>query len=123
MTPLLSRFGIAILFLLAIPSLQANDLDAVKARMVQRQPTLDALRKEGSLGENNRGYTEVRKTSGKATDISIAENRDREIVYADIARATGSTSEQVGRARARQIAGNSAAGVWLQRESGEWYQK
>lgn len=123
MTLLLSRFGIALLLLLGAPLLQANDLDAVKARMVERQPSLDALRKEGFVGENNRGYTEVRKVSGNASEVSSAENRDRELVYADIARRAGSTPEQVGRARARQIAGSSAAGVWLQRESGEWYQK
>ncbi|MBP7141034.1 MAG: DUF1318 domain-containing protein [Opitutaceae bacterium] len=123
MTLLLSRFGIALLLLLGAPLLQANDLDAVKARMVERQPSLDALRKEGFVGENNRGYTEVREVSGNASEVSSAENRDRELVYADIARRAGSTPEQVGRARARQIAGSSAAGVWLQRESGEWYQK
>lgn len=123
MTLFLSRFGIALLLLIASPMLQANDLDAVKARMVQRQPALDALRRDGAIGENNRGFTEVRKASGNASEISSAENKDREIVYADIARMTGSTSEQVGRARARQIANGSAKGVWLQSESGEWYQK
>ncbi len=109
--------------LLASPLLHAQDLAAIKSRMAQRQPALDALRKDGSLGENNRGFTEVRKASGNAAEISSAENKDREVVYADIAKKTGSTAEQVGRARAKQIANNSTAGVWLQRESGDWYQK
>lgn len=109
--------------LLVAPLLQAQDLAAVKSRMAQRQPTLDVMRKEGIIGENNRGYAEVRRSSGNAAEISAAENKDREIVYGDIARKTGSSIEQVGRARARQIASNSTAGVWLQNESGEWYQK
>jgi uncharacterized protein YdbL (DUF1318 family) len=33
------------------------------------------------------------------------------------------SAEQVGRARARQIAAQSPAGTWLQAESGQWYQK
>jgi len=123
MTRLLSHFGIVLLLALALPILRADNMDAVKARMEQRQPALDALRREGSIGENNRGYTEVRHPSDRASEVSSAENKDREIVYADIAKLTGSAPDQVGRARARQIAANSTPGVWLQRESGEWYRK
>lgn len=119
LSPFLAFFAL----FLAAPLLQAQDLAAIKSRMAQRQPTLDALRKDGVIGENNRGFTEVRKASGNASEISAAENKDREVVYGDIAKKTGSTTEQVGRARAKQIANNSTAGVWLQRESGEWYQK
>ena len=82
-----------------------------------------ALRKSGAIGENNRGFTEVRQNVENASSISSAENRDREAVYAAIAKEQGTSAETVGRVRARQIANNSAAGVWLQRESGEWYQK
>ncbi|HYP18055.1 MAG TPA: DUF1318 domain-containing protein [Opitutus sp.] len=44
-------------------------------------------------------------------------------MYAAIAKQTGSSADQVGRARALQIAGASAAGVWLQKEDGSWYKK
>jgi uncharacterized protein len=103
---------------------RAQDLAAVRQRMEQRLPALDALRQQGALGENNRGFTEVRQAAGDAARISQEENRDRETVYAAIARQqSGVTADQVGRARARQIAQSSAPGVWLQRESGEWYRK
>jgi len=51
------------------------------------------------------------------------ENRDREAVYAFIARETGASAVSVGRARAKQIATNSRPGVWVQDESGAWLKK
>ncbi len=101
----------------------ADDLGAVKARMNQRLSQVDQLKASGAIGENNRGYLEVRDGGGDAASVVSAENRDREAVYAAIAKRAGSSAEQVGKARARQIAANSAAGVWLQREDGNWYKK
>ena len=101
----------------------AEDLGAVKARMNQRLSQVDQLKAEGAIGENNRGFLEVRGGGGEAAGVVSAENSDREAVYAAIAKQTGSTADQVGKARARQIAANSAAGVWLQREDGNWYKK
>jgi len=103
-------------------SAYAEDLGAVKSRMSQRLSKIDQLKASGAIGENNRGYVEVRG-SGDAATIVAAENSDREAVYAAIAKQTGSSADQVGRARARQIAAASAVGVWLQREDGEWYRK
>jgi uncharacterized protein YdbL (DUF1318 family) len=124
----MKRFLITALVLIsliaAVSPVHAQDLNAIKARMEQRLPSLDALRKKGAIGENNRGLTEVRQNVDNASAVASAENSDREAVYAAIAKQQGGVSaEQVGRARARQIAANSAAGVWLQRDSGEWYQK
>lgn len=106
-----------------VTTARAEDLGAVKARMNQRLSQVDQLKASGAIGENNRGFLEVREGGGEAGNVVSAENRDREAVYAAIAKQTGSTAEQVGRARARQIAANSAAGVWLQREDGSWYKK
>ena len=101
----------------------AEDLGAVKARLAQRLGSLDQLKSSGAIGETNRGLVDLRATSPAAGDLVAAENRDRGIVYAAIAQQTGSTVETVGRARAKQIAAASAPGVWVQRESGEWYKK
>ncbi|HYD84252.1 MAG TPA: YdbL family protein, partial [Opitutus sp.] len=84
---------------------------------------IDQLKSSGAVGENNRGFLEVRGGGGDASSVVRAENADRETVYAAIAKQTGSSAEQVGRARARQIAAGSAPGVWLQREDGNWYKK
>jgi uncharacterized protein YdbL (DUF1318 family) len=101
----------------------AEDLGAVKARMSQRLAKLDQFKGQGAIGENNRGLVELREASPAAGDVVAGENRDREIVYAAIAQQTGTAVETVGRARAKQIAAGSAAGIWLQRENGDWYKK
>ena len=120
----ISRLLIASL-LFAVPAMvsHAEDLSAIKARMDQRLDRIDQLKAGGAIGENNRGFVEVRDGGGDAASVVAAENADREAVYAAIAARAGSSAEQVGRARARQIAAGSAPGVWLQDESGNWYKK
>lgn len=107
----------------AVTVLAAEDLGAVKARMEQRLPLIDDLKSRGLVGENNRGLMDLRGGDVEAGDAVAAENRDRGIVYAEIARQTRTSAEQVGRHRARQIATASAPGVWLQKEDGTWYKK
>lgn len=102
---------------------RAQDLGAVKERMQHRISAVDALKTKGVIGENNAGLLELRGGDADAGDVVAAENRDRAIAYAEIAKQTGSSVEQVSHARARQIAATSAKGVWLQRPSGEWYKK
>lgn len=104
-------------------SVRAEDLGAVKVRMSERLSKLDQLKASGVLGENNRGLVELRGSDAEAGDVMAAENRDRGIVYAELARQTGTNPDQVGRARARQIAASSASGVWLQKADGSWYKK
>ena len=103
--------------------LRADDLGAVKTRMTQRLSKLDELKAKGLLGENNHGFVELRGHDTAAGDVMAGENRDRGEVYAALAKQTGGTAEQVGKARAKQLAASSAAGVWLQREDGTWYKK
>lgn len=114
-----------IVSLCGIPAMvsRAEDPSAIKARMDQRLGQIDQFKSQGVIGENNRGFVEVRASSGDAATVVAAENADRQAVYAYIAGKTGSSADQVGRARARQIAAASAPGVWLQDESGNWYQK
>lgn len=104
-------------------ALHAQDLGAVKSRMSQRLNQLDALKRDGAIGENNRGFVEVRGGSGDAASVVTAENSDRETVYAAIAKQSGTSAEAVGKARARKIAGESASGVWVQNDAGQWAKK
>jgi len=101
----------------------AADLGAVKARMEQRLPQIDALKTQGTFGENNRGLLEVRGSGADAGSVAAAENKDREEVYAALAQKTGSSVAQVGKARAAMIVQQSAPGVWVQDESGNWKKK
>jgi uncharacterized protein YdbL (DUF1318 family) len=113
------------LFAIALPSVTvyAQDLGAVKARMSQRLRQLDELKSKGAIGENNRGFVEARAADAAAGPVISSENADREVVYAALAKQTGSSADQVGRARAKQIAAGSAAGVWVQKEDGTWQKK
>lgn len=108
---------------LTVTVTHAQDLAAVKARMAQRLSKLDELKAKGAIGENNRGLVEARGSDAAAAELISAENSDRATVYAALAKQTGSTADQVGRARAKQLATASAAGVWVQREDGTWQKK
>ena len=110
-------------FFLAAPLINAAGAGEAKARMRQRVHTIDELKLSEAVGENNRGFLEVRKSEGDAAAVVQAENRDREEVFRETAARAGSTAEAVGRAFARQIAAASKPGVWLQREDGSWYKK
>lgn len=124
-TSLLRLFVLSVALVLgtATVTLRAEDLNAVKTRMAQRLSALDALKAKGDLGENNRGFVELRGGDAAVGDVMAAENKDRGEVYAALAKQTGGSAEQVGRARAKQLAAASASGVWLQREDGSWYKK
>lgn len=113
-------FLVAVLFAAVAPA-QAQDLGAVRNRMEQRISRIDALKTQGVLGENNRGFLDVR--SGDDEGVAAAENADRATVYEAVARKTGATPEAVGKARAKKIAASSAKGVWLQSEDGRWSKK
>ena len=118
-------FTLAVISLpVALPGLEAQNLGAVKQRMAQRLSQVDALKDRGAVGENNRGYLEARAALAGAENGTVtAENADRAEVYGVLAQQTGTSSDQVGRARAKKIAENSKSGVWLQDESGRWYKK
>ena len=105
---------------IALPLVRAEGMDAVKSRIAARLSSLDALKASGAVGENNRGFVEVRGGGGDASSVVAAENSDRQQVYAAIAAKTGDSADGVGRARARKIASGSAAGVWVQKEDGSW---
>lgn len=125
MKTLFSRLLVAVLVLgfASAPVVRAEDLGAVKSRMSQRLSSIDQLKAKGELGENNRGLLEQRAGGSEAASVASAENSDRIEVYAAIAKQTGTSADQVAKARARQIAAASAKGVWVQDESGKWAQK
>ena len=110
-------FVAVLALVVAAPSLRAQDLGAVKARIAQRLPEIDGLKAKGAVGENNRGFVEARGGDAGAASVVSAENSDREAVYAAIAKQQGASADQVGRTRAKKIAAGSAPGVWVQHET------
>jgi uncharacterized protein YdbL (DUF1318 family) len=102
----------------------ADDLGALKSRMIARVSKVDDAKAKGLIGENNRGLLELRGAGGADIAALVAdENKDRSTVYDALAKQTGSTADAVGKARAKQIADGSAPGVWVQKEDGSWVRK
>lgn len=120
-TRLVTLFAAVCLVTVTVFAASAADL---RRQMAERLPAIDAMKTSEAIGENNRGLLEVR-AAGKADAASLvaAENRDREAVYALIAKETGASADSVARARAKQIAANSRPGVWVQDEGGAWKKK
>jgi uncharacterized protein YdbL (DUF1318 family) len=114
----------AALCLVTLTAFAAESAADIRRRMEQRLPAIDALKTSEAIGENNRGMLEVRGSGGAdASSVVAEENRDRDAVYALIAKETGATADSVGRARAKQIAANSRPGVWVQDAGGAWKKK
>jgi uncharacterized protein YdbL (DUF1318 family) len=95
----------------------------IKERMAARLPTIVELKKEGIIGENNKGYLAYVADKRVKQDIVAAENEDRRAVYSAIARQQGTTAEVVGVLRAKQIAEKAQPGEWIQNENGQWETK
>jgi uncharacterized protein YdbL (DUF1318 family) len=95
----------------------------IKARMKARLPVINALKANGIIGENNRGYLEFIGSNKSKADVVNAENNDRRQVYSAIARQQGATVDIVGKRRAKQISERARPGQWIQDERGKWYPK
>ncbi len=122
-------FACALFTALPVTVRAEEDLGSIKTRMSLRLAKIDELKSKGVLGENNVGLLEVRNAAVpgvNATEVSAVvgdENKDRQVVYAALAKKANVSYEQMSKARAKAIAANSVPGVWLQKETGEWYKK
>lgn len=102
----------------------AESLDAVKARMEKRVPAINKFKDRKIVGENNRGFLDVRgEVLGDERGVISDENTDRRLVYTAIAAQERTTVDNVGRQRAQQLESLAKRGHWVQDEDGRWYQK
>jgi uncharacterized protein len=95
----------------------------IKERMKERLPVIAALKKQGIVGENNRGYLSFVGSEKKQEQVVAAENRDREKIYAHIAAQQGTKLEVVEKNRALQLAERAAPGTYIQKPDGTWVKK
>ena len=107
----------------------ADDAATIKKNMAERKPKIETLKKAGSVGENKDGYLEAMKKDKDDKEVKLsdddkklieAENADRKVVYAAIAKKEGSTVDKVGELRAKQIRSKAAEGEFIQGEDGKW---
>jgi len=111
------------LFFLIAPMAGAQDLQKIKAQMVERKPAIDALKSRGVIGEGNDGYLHIRQKEAGADKVVNAENADRRTVNSMIARKEGSSVEQVSKAAAKRLRDYAAPGNWVQKDDGSWQKK
>lgn len=104
-------------------STRADEVGDAKQRIASRQSEVASLKTKGAIGENNRGFLEVRDGGGNAASVVADENRDRGVLYAEVGKRTGISADDAGKARARQLAATSVAGVWVQGDDGTWRKK
>ncbi len=88
-----------------------------------RVAIIKGLKLKGLIGENNKGLLEFRTADRAAEGIVNEENAERSRVYSEIGQKSGVSSENVGKQRAAQIAGEEPGGVWIQNADGSWFKK
>lgn len=122
-----SRTGLAaaILFILLLPGLLgARTENELVASMDGRLPRIMELKMEGSVGENRGALLEARERLDREERRLVeAQNDDRMALYEKVADRLEVPVAKVRKSRAKQIRESSPEGVWLQDESGKWYQK
>ena len=99
----------------------------------QRYPSLVPLFAAGALGENNRGLLEVRpapelslQDKARSNTLSAQENRDRQQLYAELAKANNIPADKVteiARIFAEVNRQKAQAGWWIQTPDGTWKKK
>ena len=97
--------------------------DDITERMTSRRPTIEALKKEGLLGENNKGYLEFVTTTQKQKDVVDAQNEDRKKGYEIVSKKQGVSIEQVAKIRSAYYAKKAKSGEFIQNSSGKWIRK
>jgi uncharacterized protein YdbL (DUF1318 family) len=97
----------------------------IKDRFAARLPKINKLKETLAVGENNKGYLEIKNEGISDTDKKVIEeeNSDRKKVYKMLAGKTGVSLNIVENRRAIKIAEKSKKGIWLQKPDGTWYKK
>ncbi len=101
-----------------------EDKEIIKRKMIQRQPKIQKMWKEGLVGENNQGYLIPKEAlTPEQQSVVNAENNDRLVAYKSIARHSNTDAETVGRARAASLGERASKGLWIQTPEGKWMRK
>jgi uncharacterized protein YdbL (DUF1318 family) len=98
---------------------------AIDARK-ERRPELLRWESRGAVGENAKGYVEIRDES--AADVTVAslvseENKDRALIYDYVSNKNGTTSSETGKVFAKRIQSDAPGGTPVESAGGSWSQK
>ena len=95
----------------------------IKERMKERLPVIAELKKQGVIGENNRGYLGFVGSQKSHEQLVADENQDRKTIYAHIASQQNTQLAVVEKNRALQLAQRAAPGTYIQKPDGTWVKK
>jgi len=101
--------------------------DEIKLRMKNRFAQISELKHSGKIGETPLGFAEaVNKEFAQDEKISkliTAENNDRNLLYALIAKESQTSVEEVGMANAKRYFQKASDSDYFKTQAGEWKQK
>jgi uncharacterized protein len=101
--------------------------DDIKSRMKDRFAKVNELKKSGKIGETPFGFAEaVNKGFAQDEEISkliTAENNDRRLLYALIAKESQTSVEEVGMGNAKRYFQKASDSDYFKTQAGEWKQK
>lgn len=95
----------------------------IKERMKERLPVIAELKKQGIVGEDNRGYLAFVGDVKSHETLIDQENQDRKAIYAQIAAQQNTSISVVEKNRALQLAERAAPGTFVQKPDGTWIRK
>jgi uncharacterized protein YdbL (DUF1318 family) len=95
----------------------------IKERMKERLPVIAELKKQGIVGEDNRGYLAFVGDVKTHETLIEQENQDRQTIYAQIAAQQNTSISVVEKNRALQLAERAAPGTYVQNPDGTWVKK
>jgi uncharacterized protein YdbL (DUF1318 family) len=95
----------------------------IKERMKDRLPVIAELKKQGIVGEDNRGYLAFVGDVKTHETLIEEENQDRQTIYAQIAAQQNTSISVVEKNRALQLAERAAPGTYVQNPDGTWVKK
>jgi uncharacterized protein YdbL (DUF1318 family) len=108
-------------------------VQALKKQLAERFPKLKPFYQKGAMGENSKGFVELRNDGNlspaekaELKSLAEAENRDRQALYQEVAKSMNITPDQilkVQRIFADKWQQSSAPGWWIQKEDGVWLKK
>lgn len=103
----------------AFPAPVQAAIDARKSR----RPELVSRESDGVVGENARGYVEIRDRAAadSATEALVSdENKDRRVIYDHVAQKNNTDSAETGVVFAERIQKDAVSGTPVQDPSGTW---
>lgn len=108
-------------------ALTADSKDDIKARAKKRYPELKKLKEAGKIGETYLGFVEpFTKKAAKIEQVKkivLAENADREKLYAIIAKEMKTSVEVVAKNNAIRIFKKAGDEEYFKGKDGKWRQK